>query len=114
MRKAYQLLLCIALLVSFAGLAESDSIPAPGPDISDNGRRIKDESNTALGVSVIADPVPPENKDTPWSGNYVWFGVYDGKPIRFRVLAKDAAAYPFRRTERCDGRGMSRGFVHNL
>ena len=86
MRKAFQFLLCLALFVSFAVLAESDSIP-------DNGKIIKDESNTMLGVSVIADPVLPENKDAPWSGNYVYFGTWDGKPIRFRVLAKDFTAY---------------------
>ena len=93
MRKTLGFILCIALLVSFAALAENDSISAPAPDVPDNGRIIKDESNTTLGVSVIADPVPPENKDAPWSGNYVYFGTWDGSPIRFRVLAKDATAY---------------------
>ncbi len=92
MRKTLGFILCIALLVSFAVLAEGDSIPTPAQDIPDNGRIIKDESNTALGVSVITDPAPPENKDAPWSGNYVYFGTWDGSPIRFRVLAKDATA----------------------
>ena len=92
MRKTFMFLLCLALLVSFAVLAESDSLPVPAPDIPDNGKIIKDERNTALGVSVIADPAPPENKDAPWSGNYVYFGTWDGSPIRFRVLAKDATA----------------------
>ena len=93
MRKTFMFLLCLALLVSFAVLAESDSLPVPAPDIPDNGKIIKDESNTSLGVSVIADPAPPGNKDAPWSGNYVYFGTWDGSPIRFRVLAKDFTAY---------------------
>ncbi|MBO4637853.1 MAG: DUF4214 domain-containing protein [Clostridiales bacterium] len=53
----------------------------------------KNMSNTAIGVSQIGSPVDPRSDadptggNTPWSGSYVYFGKYDGEPIRFRVLA---------------------------
>ena len=53
----------------------------------------KDIKNTGLGTTRISDPVPGSGPDLPWSGSYVYFGTYDGRPIRFRVLAKDATAY---------------------
>ena len=53
----------------------------------------KNQSNTRLGVSGLSDPDTPADKDAPWSGSYVYFGTYDGNPIRFRVLAKDSTAY---------------------
>ena len=53
----------------------------------------KDGSNTGLCTSCISAPVPGDDPDTAWSGNYVYFGTYCGRPIRFRVLAKDSTAY---------------------
>lgn len=53
----------------------------------------KDKNNTSLGTSGISNPQKPEDKDSPWTGDYVYFGGYDGKPIRFRVLQKDCTAY---------------------
>ena len=49
--------------------------------------------HTGLGTSPISDPVPGSSPDLPWSGSFVYFGTYDGRPIRFRVLAKDCTAY---------------------
>ena len=53
----------------------------------------KNMENTGLGTSLISNPVPGSSANLPWSGSYVYFGSYDGRPIRFRVLAKDATAY---------------------
>ena len=82
MKRILPLLALAALLVMPAG-AEDDSRPA-GPD--DTGR-------ITLCTSGITNPNPPANKDSAWSGSYVYFGEYNGKPIRFRVLAKDSTAY---------------------
>ena len=53
----------------------------------------KNQDNTWLGSAGLSDPDVPADKDTPWSGSYVYFGTWDGKPIKFRVLAKDSTAY---------------------
>ena len=47
---------------------------------------VKNKDNTCLGTSGIASPVAPETNATPWTGSYVYFGTYNGEPIKFRVL----------------------------
>ncbi len=70
---------------------------APVPAAAEEGATAenagKNQSNTRLGVSGLSDPDVPSDKDAPWSGSYVYFGTYDGNPIKFRVLAKDSTAY---------------------
>ncbi|MBO4927853.1 MAG: hypothetical protein J5379_06360 [Clostridiales bacterium] len=50
------------------------------------GSSSRDVDNTRLGTTGIAKPAPPVSKDDPWQGSFVWFGAYDGEPIRYRVL----------------------------
>jgi|GEM_PF-965066 len=47
----------------------------------------KTKENTRLCVTGIGSPKAPESSSDAWTGNYVWFGKYDGNPIKFRVLA---------------------------
>ena len=77
MRRLLAIWIVVLMLLPFAGVAEG----------------VKDESNTGLGTARISNPDVPADKDTPWSGSYVYFGSYNGSPIKFRVLAKDSAAY---------------------
>lgn len=53
----------------------------------------KNGENTCLGTSGIAAPAVPTSADSAWSGSYVYFGSYDGNPIKFRVLAPSTTAY---------------------
>ena len=62
----------------------------------------KNGNNTCLGTSKIAAPVKPSTvdpkndptgKDQPWTGSYVYFGTYNGFPIKFRVLAPHTDEY---------------------
>lgn len=46
-----------------------------------------------LGTSVIADPTAPANDTNAWKGSYVYFGNYDGSPVKYRVL--DASTTKF-------------------
>ena len=39
-----------------------------------------------LGTSVIKAPATPADVSTPWTGSYVWYGKYDGTPVKYRVL----------------------------
>ena len=53
----------------------------------------KNHNNTCLGTSGIASPVAPADKDSAWQGSYVYFGNYNGNPIKFRVLAPSTSVY---------------------
>ena len=44
---------------------------------------------TGLGIGTIGDPAEPETKDTAWSGSYIYYGTYNGQPVRYRVLDSD-------------------------
>ena len=46
----------------------------------------KNMNNTHLGSATISSPAAPETKDKRWNGDYVFFGSYNGSPIKFRVL----------------------------
>ena len=47
----------------------------------------KTKDNTRLDTTKILKPSVPEVNDWAWEGNYVYYGCYNGKPIKFRVLA---------------------------
>jgi len=53
----------------------------------------KNTDNTTLGISIISNPEKPEDLTSPWVGSYVYFGNYDGNPIKFRVLDSDTDKY---------------------
>ena len=48
----------------------------------------KNINNTCLSTSKIANPTAPSSAGAAWKGSYVYFGKYDGTPIKFRVLGK--------------------------
>ena len=48
---------------------------------------------SGLCTSGIKAPVEPEDKDSPWTGSYVWYGKYEGAPVKYRVLAPKTTAY---------------------
>ncbi|MBQ1849079.1 MAG: hypothetical protein II139_01775, partial [Lachnospiraceae bacterium] len=50
---------------------------------------------TGLGTGAISNPIEPgaEGDTEGWTGSYVYYGKYDGKPVKYRVL--DTAATEF-------------------
>ena len=40
-----------------------------------------------LGTTGIKAPTAPDYWDDEWEGSYIWFGHYNKRPIKFRVLA---------------------------
>ncbi len=57
---------------------------------------LKNETNTMLGVEHMAKPVAPGIKGIetdPWTGSFVYFGKYNGIPIKFRVLDPESTKY---------------------
>ena len=47
---------------------------------------------TGLGRGTIDNP-SPASEDSFWQGSWVYFGKYDGRPVRYRVLSKETQAY---------------------
>ena len=41
---------------------------------------------SGLGTGTIGKPAKPADKDTAWAGNYVWYGNFEGSPMRYRRL----------------------------
>ncbi|MCR5058256.1 MAG: DUF6273 domain-containing protein [Clostridiales bacterium] len=80
------------------GACETDyaSIPVelPNPNsetpIEFDGKTL---SNTKLGVDQISDPATPASTDSAWQGSYVYFGNYQGNPIKFRVLDQNTTRF---------------------
>ena len=86
-------------LMSKLGAAAMSAVVAFSliPEITGNdavfAASTKNQSNTSLCVSQIANPVKPANKEAAWSGSYVYLGNYNNKPIKFRVLDANATGY---------------------
>ena len=71
---------------------EKGSVTTARRKASNEAAFTKNQGNTCLGTSKIAKPATPDDSKA-WTGSYVYFGTYDGKPIRFRVLAPSTTAY---------------------
>ncbi len=52
----------------------------------------KTSENTSVGTSGIAAP-SHSTGGTPWTGNYVYYGKYNGNPVKYRVLDPDSTAF---------------------
>ncbi len=50
----------------------------------------KNHNNTTLGTSIMESSEVGSNG---WHGNYVYFGSYENKPIKFRVLSCNSETY---------------------
>ena len=46
-----------------------------------------------LGTSVIKAPTAPADVNKSWTGSYVWYGKYNGIPVKYRVLAPKTTIY---------------------
>ena len=45
-----------------------------------------EKSIEGIGTTAITSPREPERNEDPWIGNYVYYGTYDGKSVKYRVL----------------------------
>ncbi len=72
---------------------------------------LKDNTNNIPG---IIDPIQPE-KYSQWQGSFVYFGSYEGNPIKFRVLDANTTDYYFNPTMflDCDEVLVNRSFSNN-
>ena len=61
-------------------------ISFPAAEASPEQTFEKTVSNTQLGANGFAKPVVPATKDSPWQGSYLYYGEYNGSPVRYRIL----------------------------
>ncbi len=52
----------------------------------------KTAENTSVGTSGIGAPNSSTGL-TPWTGNYVYYGKYNGNPVKYRVLDPNSTAF---------------------
>ena len=53
----------------------------------------KSQDNTDIGISQISSPDKPAGVNSRWSGSYVYYGSYNGEPIKFRVLSTNEGKF---------------------
>ena len=70
--------------IGFAGYANGGTVLADGG---------KSQDNTGLGTELIVPPAAPSGINDSWNGSYVYYGNYEGSPIRFRVLDPQTDIY---------------------
>ena len=47
----------------------------------------------SFGTPGITNPAVGKSTDKPWTGSYVYFGTYNGSPIKYRVLDSDTTTF---------------------
>ena len=65
---------------------DDEVIPESDPDGADLPVEKKTE-NTMLSNYEMADAVEPASEKDPWKGSFVYYGKYEGMPVKYRVLA---------------------------
>ncbi|MCR5507052.1 MAG: carbohydrate-binding domain-containing protein [Lachnospiraceae bacterium] len=67
----------------FYSATESDEALA-----NDAGAYKKTQENTLFRIQSLAAPKSPSSATAVWNGSYVYFGRYNGQPIKWRILNK--------------------------
>ena len=67
-------------------------LTAVGSPVSQVRAAEGDKQVAGLGTSAINAPEPGEAAKA-WTGSYVWYGAYDGNPVRYRVLDPNTTDY---------------------
>ena len=53
------------------------------------------KKSIGLGTSIIANPAAPTSTKDAWKGSYVYFGTYNGSPVKYRVLDSDTTTFSY-------------------
>ncbi len=88
MKKGTALLLAITLVLGLLPTMQYGMIEAQATEDTATGKTI-----AGLGTDVMKVPTAPAGENDVWQGSYVYFGVYDGNPVKYRVLAPKTEAF---------------------
>ena len=53
------------------------------------------KKSIGLGTSIIANPTVPTSITDTWKGSYVYFGTYNGSPVKYRVLDSNTTTFSY-------------------
>ena len=62
-------------------------------DMEDAAKASTGKTVIELGTSKIQNPVEPLHDISEWTGNYVYFGTHEGKPVKYRMLANETTDF---------------------
>ena len=73
-------------LTNYASVPVSISVP-------DKPWEAPEVKAISFGTPGITNPAVGKSTDKPWTGSYVYFGKYNGSPIKYRVLDSDTTTF---------------------
>ena len=79
------IVLCLALLLSYVPVTSLTAFAAEDETTS--------KTIAGLGTGIIADPTVPTSTSDAWQGSYVYFGTYNGSPVKYRVLDSNTTVF---------------------
>ncbi len=47
----------------------------------------------SFGINGMVDPIVPTSTSDAWTGSYVYFGTYNGSPVKYRVLDSNTTVF---------------------
>ncbi|MCR5206114.1 MAG: dockerin type I repeat-containing protein [Lachnospiraceae bacterium] len=96
--KDYQIYL---LAEDVNGVYETDYTTVP-VDITSTASIFSEDfvdASLMLGTVLIKQPKAPESSNDAWTGSYVYYGKYNGKPVKYRVLDNNTTKFSIGATE---------------
>ena len=91
LKKGLAILLTAAMVVGLmpgTGTLQAQAEESQAQETSTTTKTI-----AGLGTSVIVDPTAPANVTDVWKGSYVYYGNYNGSPVKYRVLDANTTDY---------------------
>ena len=88
LKKGIASLLAVVLMVGLLPIMPGNMITSSAAEDTTTAKTI-----AGLGTSAIADPTVPTSTSDAWIGSYVYFGTYDGSPVKYRVLDSNTTVF---------------------
>ena len=61
--------------------------------VVDQNAEAAEKTIAGLGTTAIAAPTELSSINDPWKGSFVYYGTYNGSPVRYRVLDPNTTEY---------------------
>ena len=92
LKRGIAYLLAAAMVVGLMVCTPSDMMNVQAAD-GESASTTTGKTVIGLGTSGIADPVTQTGDSDAWTGSYVYFGTYNGSPVKYRVLDSNTTVF---------------------